>query len=187
MRLRIAFVALACCSYSLAQCGGNTDDGDAGPDGTTVDVFQQQDTGGGQDVITPDDTGTGDETSTDAGSDVTDAAKTPDTGIGTWQCGSATVTSCTACIGYTQPCVYCAVADASLLSGVCIQTGTNCLNAIPSNQYQDCVCADAAACPEAFQVCTTNGRCHTCSDQSSNNNLTCENGGKCDYADGGCL
>jgi hypothetical protein len=193
MRFRSVILAVACASYAgVAACGGSTDTGiDGGPDGsgpldsTTNDVVQQQNDAG-NDVVTVNDTGTGNDAS-DGGTTIVDSG-----GIGSWQCGTAVVTDCSQCIGFTQPCVYCNVTDASDHIGTCVQTHTNCANGV-TTQYQDCPCnaGDASACPESDQVCiqftVNNGRCHTCSDQATNNGLTCENGGKCDYADGGCL
>jgi hypothetical protein len=189
MRLPSAFFTLTCVCWAFAQaCGGDSLIDDGGTDGTTNDVAQQPDTSG-NDVVTTD-TGT-DDTGTDTGTtdgsstDASDGGVQQDTGIAKWQCGSVTVSTCSQCTGFTQPCAYCSTTDASVLSGVCTQTSTNCLNVIPQG-FQDCPCADAATCPEAFQVCTQQGRCHTCTDNTTNNTLKCENGQTC-AADSGCL
>jgi hypothetical protein len=76
--------------------------------------------------------------------------------------------------------------DASVLEGRCTPMHQNCAGGIP-NGFEDCRCQDASTCPEGYQICNANGRCHTCSDQNANNGLKCENGGTCDFADGGCL
>jgi hypothetical protein len=188
MRLRSAFLGVTCVSWAFAQaCGGDSTTDDGGADVTVNDVVQQPDTSG-NDVVTPPDTGT-DDTGTDTGtdgstSDASDGGVQQDTGIAMWKCGSVNVTSCSQCTGFTQECAYCSFTDASVLSGVCTQIYTNCANAIPQG-FQDCPCADASTCPEAFQVCTQQGRCHTCTDNATNNTLKCENGGTC-AADSGC-
>jgi hypothetical protein len=117
--------------------------------------------------------------------DASDGATTIDTGIAQWSCGSVKVSDCSQCIGFTQPCAYCNVQDASVITGSCVQTGTNCQNAIPQG-FQDCPCADASTCIEAFQVCTAFGRCHTCTDSTQNNGLKCEDGLTCAADAGGC-
>lgn len=193
MRLPYALAALSCVCWSFAQaCGGDgAVDLDGSTDGTTGgDTVTPPPDSGGQDVVVIDDTGTGDTGTTDAG----DAGTTPDSSSGglAYRCGfdGGTVTDCSQCVGATQPCAFCGTADASVILGVCTALHTNCFNAIPSNQYQDCPCpADAGACPESYQICATGGggRCHTCSDQNTNNGMKCENGGTCDYVDGGCL
>jgi hypothetical protein len=193
MRARVLLVAISCVSWAIVEaCGGSTDDTlDGSTDGTTETTPPPPDSGG-NDVVNPDDTGTGDTGTTDGGGDAmpTDAsdggAQDSGTTIGTWKCGATTVTNCSQCTGYTQPCVYCAVTDASVLSGVCTLINSNCYTTIPTG-YGDCACADASTCPESYQVCTNFGRCHTCSDSTQNNGLSCENGGTCDSADGGCL
>ena len=192
MRLRWLALTASCLGYAVVQCGGDSGTGDGGPDATTdaptVDTSPPQDSNTNE-VVT-NETGTNDSGTTDGGSD-TGTSDASDGGGGktitSWSCGNTTVSNCTACVGFTQPCAYCNMADASDLVGACIQTGTNCFTTIP-NGYQDCPCnMDASTCPESYQVCTNAGRCHTCSDNNTNNGLTCENGGKCDYADGGCL
>src|SRR5678815_3592434 len=168
MRVRLVFTGLVCVSWAFAQaCGGDPGtDTDGGSDGTLIDNFVPETSP--NDVVTnpdtgPDDTGTGDTGSDVTTTDASDGGTTIDTGIAQWTCGSVKVTDCAQCTGFTQPCAYCGTQDASVLTGVCVQTGQNCFNTIP-NGFQDCPCADAATCPEAFQVCTTNGRCHTCTD-----------------------
>jgi hypothetical protein len=193
MRMRTAFLGVVCVSWAFAQaCGGDSGvDLDGSADGTTGnDVVQQPDTSG-NDVAQQQDTGTNDTGPGDDGSTTTDASDggaQQDTGIAIWKCGSAQVTDCSQCVGYTQPCAYCLAfqSDAAALTGTCVQTGTNCLNSIPQG-YQDCPCnADASACPESFQVCTQQGRCHTCTDSTQNSGLQCENGQTC-AADAGCM
>ena len=192
MRLRSAFLALACVSWAFAQaCGGDSGvDLDGSTDGTVFEAAPPIDSG--NDVVIIDDTGTGDTGTPDTGTsdgstaDASDGGTQIDSGIGTWKCGATTVSDCAQCIGYTQPCVYCSNADASVLSGVCTLINTNCFNSLP-NGYQDCACTDASTCPESYQVCSGQGRCHTCSDSQNNATLKCENGGTCSYPDGGCL
>lgn len=181
MRVRSAFLAVIGVFWGLVQaCGGDPGtDLDGGAD-ATVDVFQESDTG--TDVVTDPDTGAD---VADAGSDVTDASTGRDTGITHWTCGTAKVTDCAQCIGFTQPCVYCDIQDASTITGVCVQSGTNCVTAVPTIQHVDCACSDASTCPEAFQICTSTGRCHTCTDSTANDGLTCEDGTKC-AVDAGC-
>jgi hypothetical protein len=190
MRGRLAFLGVVCGSWVLVQaCGGDAGtDLDGGGDVTVNDVNQPDNFV--SDVVTNPDTGddgsAGD--ASDGGTaDASDGATTIDTGIAQWSCGSVKVSDCSQCTGFTQPCAYCGVQDASALTGVCVQTGTNCLNAIPNQGVEDCVCTpgDASTCPEAFQVCTTNGRCHTCTDSTQNNGLKCENATTC-QADAGC-
>jgi hypothetical protein len=191
MRVRLVFTGLVCVSWAFAQaCGGDSSTDDGGADGTTNDVIQQPDNFVA-DVVTNPDTGGDDSSTSDGGtdgsttSDASDGATTIDTGIAQWSCGSVKVSDCSQCTGFTQPCAYCNFQDASVLSGVCVQTGDNCANSIPQG-YQDCVCADASTCPEAFQVCTQQGRCHTCSDMQTNNGLKCENALTCQYDAGAC-
>ena len=189
MRARLVLTGLVCVSWVFAQaCGGDSTTDDGGTDGTTNDVVQQPDTSG-NDVVTNPDTGPDDGGTTDASdggttTDASDGGTTIDTGIAQWTCGSVKVSDCSQCTGFTQPCAYCNVQDASVLSGQCVQTGTNCFNNIPQG-FQDCVCADASTCPEAFQICSAQGRCHTCTDSPQNNGLTCENKLTC-AADAGC-
>jgi hypothetical protein len=190
MRVRLVFTGFVCASWALAQaCGGDSGTGiDGGDDGTVADVFQQPDNFV-NDVVTNPDTGD-DGSTTDGGTDgstgdASDGATTIDTGIAMWTCGSVKVSDCSQCTGFTQPCAYCNMQDASVLSGTCVQTGDNCFNSIP-NGFQDCPCADASTCPEAFQVCTNQGRCHTCTDSVQNNGLKCENATTCQIDAGGC-
>lgn len=187
MRYQPALVVLSLFGYAVAQgCGGSSDDtnpNDGGNDTTTVDSptndVAVMDTG-------TNDTGT-DDTGSDAGTDsATDAGQDSGPNISIWMCGTATVTDCSQCTGFTEPCAYCNIMDASVLSGACVQTHTSCANVIP-NGFQDCLCGDAGPCPENDQVCTAFGRCHTCEDTNTNNGLACHGGGTCDYADGGCL
>ena len=191
MRVRLFFTSLVCVSWVFAQaCGGDSSTDDGGTDGTVNDVVTNPDTSG-NDVVTNPDTGPDDSGTTDTGtdgtttSDASDGGTTIDTGIAQWTCGSVKVTDCSQCTGFTQTCAYCNLQDASVLSGVCVQTGANCANSIPQG-YQDCTCADAATCPEAFQVCTQQGRCHTCTDNTFNNGLKCEDGLTCAADAGGC-
>ena len=187
MRLRFAFFALTCVSWGLVQaCGGDSGvDTDAGQDVTVNDVSQPPPDSSPPDVVTTPDTGT----DADTGDVVTTTdATTQDSGanIGSWKCGSVTVADCSQCTGFFQPCAYCSVTDASVVTGVCTQIYTNCLNAIP-NGYQDCPCTpgDASTCIEGYQVCSQQGRCHTCTDSVNNNTLKCENDLTC-AADAGC-
>jgi hypothetical protein len=195
---RFVLLSLSVGSLVIAQaCGGTEDTGDGGDldsstnDVTTnPDVNNNPDTGGGPDA-TVNDTGTGDAGTGDAASDV-DASTTPDGSkpITSWTCGNTTVSDCAQCTGHTQTCVYCQNGDASVLSGVCVQFGTGCGNTIPQN-FNLCGCPkDAGACPEAYQVCLpiqNQGVCDTCGAVQTTNGLTCENGGKCNATDGGCL
>jgi hypothetical protein len=181
-------------------CGGTTDTGDDGgvdssTDGTTAPDNFNPPPDSGSDVVTTPDTGTG-----DAGSgDASDASTTPDGGgkpITSWTCGNATVSDCSQCVGHTQTCVYCNNQDASVVSGTCVQFGTGCGNGIPQG-FNLCPCpktdGGASACPEPYQVCLVFGQqqqqgiCDTCGAVQNTNGLTCENGGKCDAVDGGCL
>ena len=194
---RFVLLSLSVGSLIIAQaCGGTTDDGDGGldsstnPDVTTApDVNNNPDTGGGPDA-TVDDSSTGDTGTT---TDASDAGTTPDSGkqITSWTCGNTTVSDCSQCIGHTQTCVYCENGDASVVSGVCVQFGTGCGATIPQN-FNLCACPkDAGACPEAYQVCLQvtqqQSVCDTCGAVQTTNGLTCENGGKCNATDGGCL
>ena len=179
-------VASSCtCTKETASTGGST--------------WVCGDPGACEDSSTPADDG-GDETSTDDGStddgsadapddtSVADAADTSTPPSLSYFCGplDASVSSCGACTGRTQPCAYCNNVDAATLTGLCTPFQTNCFNTVP-NGFQDCQCASAAACPESYQVCTGAGRCHTCSDVNTNNTLACEGSGTtCNYADGGC-
>lgn len=200
MRRRFFVIGLSVGSVMVAQgCGGSTADDDGGnQDGSmndgTLDVTPQNDAG--SDVTVGDDTGTPDTGPPDSSMvDASDGAPdTGSTGINTWACGNATVSNCTACIGHTMPCVYCGNMDASALSGVCVITGGGCGASAPMG-YNLCRCSggDAGICPEGFQVCLnpggppTNDVCDTCGAVTTTNGLTCENGGKCDAVDGGCL
>ena len=192
MRLRFALVAVSCVCWSFAQaCGGEANvDIDGSTDGTTggdTNPPPPQDSGG-QDVVVAD-TGTQDTGTADAG----DGGTKPDSSTSglAYRCGldGGTVTGCSQCAGNVQPCAYCQTLDASVLLGVCVPMHTDCYsNAVPIG-YTTCSCAggDAGACPESYQICNSFGRCHTCSDVYTNGGLKCENGGTCDYADGGCL
>jgi len=193
MRARLAFLALSCVSYGIVQaCGGSVGTGaDASTDGTVGnDAPISNDAS--NDVTQPMDTGTTNDTGTP--SDASDAGV--DTGnppITSWHCGTAVVTDCSLCIGYTQGCAYCADNDASVLLGTCVEQGTGCGNGIPMG-YNLCACthdAGAATCPEPYQVClpitVMNSVCDTCGAVTTTNGLTCENGGQCDAVDGGCL
>jgi len=188
MRGRLVFLGFACLSWSLAPaCGGDGGtDIDGGDDGTVADVVQPDNFV--NDVVTNPDTGddsSAADTGTDGGvTDASDGSTGVDTGIAQWTCGSVKVTDCSQCTGFTQPCVWCNFQDASVITGACVQTGTNCSNVIPQG-FQSCVCGDASTCPEAFQICSGFGRCHTCTDNTQNNGLTCQNGLTC-AADSGC-
>ncbi len=195
MRWTAFLLGLSCVCWSLTQaCGGDTGSGlDGSTDGTVGnDVNNPPPDSGGQDVVNNNDTGTSDTGTNDTGtSDASDGGTITDSGIA-YRCGdSGTVTDCSQCTGFIQPCVYCAFTDASVHEGICTPFHTNCFNALPPNSaFVDCPCNnDASTCPESYQVCVGGGggRCHTCSDQTGNNGLKCENGGTCDYTDGGCL
>jgi hypothetical protein len=198
MRHRLLVVGAWVGAVLVAQaCGGETGTVDGGVDGATndgtFDVAPQNDAG--SDVNSGSDTGSSDTGTTDSSTtDASDGGTTDSggTNIGSWTCGTATVSDCSACIGHTMPCVYCANADASVLAGVCVITAGGCGTSMP-NGYNLCRCnADAGACPEPFQVCLnpggppTNDVCDTCGAVPLTNGLTCENGGKCNAADGGC-
>lgn len=194
---RLVLLSICVGSFAIAQaCGGTTDDSDGGFDSssgndvtTQPDVNTTPDTGGPD--VTVDDSST-DGGTTDA-SDASDTGTTPDTGgqkINSWVCGNTTVTDCALCTGHTQTCVYCSNADASVLSGVCVQFGTGCGNTTPPN-YNLCTCPkDASTCPEPYLVClpVTNNYsvCDTCGAVNTTNGLTCENGGKCAADSGLC-
>lgn len=187
MRLPLVLAAVSVGAVAaFVACGGDDTVIDL-PDGssdTSIDTIVVDDTGVPDTGPLPD-TGVDDGGVTDA--TTTDGASTDGGGI-RLRCGDASVTDCTQCNGAPQPCVYCGTTDASTLSGQCVQFHQNCLNTIP-NGFEDCRCGpngDASACPTKYQVCTTLNRCHTCSDQNSNNTLSCQGGGKCTYADGGC-
>jgi hypothetical protein len=192
MRHRVLTLSLLIVSSSFTQaCGGDSGAGVTPDDGSvdsTTDDTGTNDTGtgesGGDDTGT-NDTGTSDTGATDAGDG---GAKDSGSGNVVLQCpdGGAT-TDCAQCTGAPQPCVYCDMNDASALQGVCTPMHQNCFQNIP-NGFEDCRCMmDASTCPEGYQVCTVNDRCHTCSDQNGNDMLKCQNGGTCNYADGGCL
>jgi len=193
---RFVLLSLSVGSIVIAQaCGGTTDTDDGGQDSSTndvttnPDVFTNPDTGGPDGTV--DDTGTGD-AGTDSGTvDANEAG--PDTGgqpITTWTCGTATVSDCSKCIGHSMPCVYCQTADASVVSGVCVQDGTGCGNTTPQG-FGLCSCPkDAGTCPEPYLVCLqvtqTQSVCDTCGAVQNTNGLTCQNGLKCNATDGGC-
>lgn len=188
-------VAQACGGDDSSNVDGSADG--APSDGTVADVNSNPDTGSDTGSDTGTDTGTGGDTGSDTGTGM-------DAGGGKitqWMCGNATVSDCTQCIGHTQPCVLCNTMDASDLQGSCVQSGTTCGVGGFMAQFQQCPCPtkDASACPEPFQVCYTTGGmfggsvCLTCGEpaggfmMNATNGLTCENGGKCDAVDGGCL
>jgi hypothetical protein len=192
MRARFAFLVLPYAAYGLVQaCGGSTGTGvDASTDVTMGnDAPNNGNDAATNDVSQPMDTGTTDTGSTDASDGGVDSGST---GITTWGCGTATVTSCALCIGHTQECVYCADNDASALAGNCVEQGTGCVGAGP-NGYETCTCpgGDAGECPESNQVClkitNTEYDCLTCGEYNGTNGLTCTGGGKCDAVDAGCL
>jgi len=190
MRARLAFLVLSCVSYGAVQaCGGEaTTGGDASTDGSVGNDAPISGNDAGNDVAQQMDTGTSD---TGTPSDASDAGDTGTNPISIWTCGNVTVADCSLCIGHTQGCAYCADNDASVLVGTCVQQGTGCGNGIPMG-YNLCACPkDAGACPEPYQVCLpltmANSVCDTCGAVPMTNGLTCENGGKCDADDGGCL
>ncbi len=182
---RALFLFFCFGGYGIAQgCGGS----DATiPDGSD-DVTIPGNDSGGQDATQQNDTGTTDGGGGD-GSTITDGGTT-DSGGGSnvlLRCGDASVNDCSQCQGATEPCVYCGAFDASTMTGVCMAAHTNCFNNIPQG-FNDCPCFfDASTCPESYQVCTQQGRCHTCEDNTTNAGLKCENGGTCNAVDGGCL
>ncbi|HSQ64446.1 MAG TPA: hypothetical protein VLM85_14580 [Polyangiaceae bacterium] len=196
MRLRFAFVGLcsvACASWMFAQgCGGDTSPADdGGSDGTTggdSNPPPPQDSGGD---VNPGDTGAPDTGPGDAG----DGGVQPDGASSnvSFRCAvdGGTVTDCSQCQGFPQPCVYCETADASTLTGQCRTMGTSCFQNAPQG-YGACPCSagDASTCPESYQVCRSFANnpysCRTCSDSTNNNGLTCQNGGTCNNVDGGC-
>jgi len=187
MRVRLFLTGVVCVSWAFGPgCGGDSSTDDGGSDVTVNDVITQPDNFVDDVVTNPD---TGDDSSADGGTDgaITDASDggtVIDTGIAQWTCGSVKVSDCSQCTGFTQPCVWCNFQDASVITGACVQTGDNCSNSIPQG-FQSCNCADASTCPEAFQICSGFGRCHTCTDNTTNNGLTCQNGQTC-AADAGC-
>jgi hypothetical protein len=190
MRIRMAFLVLSYVPYAIIQgCGGDSGVNiDASTDGTVSDS-PNMGNDASNDVAQQNDTGMGNDTGT--GSDASDASmESGSTGILSWGCGNATVSSCALCIGHTQPCVYCETKDASVLAGNCVQEGTSCFMGAPMG-YGNCPCPgnDAGGCPEPYQVCFAfmGGQCGTCGEIPETNGLTCENGGKCDSVDGGCL
>ena len=190
MRLRLLVVMGSLVSFGVFQACGGDDTLDGGADGSppdaTVDNFVPPPDSGNDATPPPDDSGTVD-ASDGSASDASDGGSAQDGGttIATWQCGATTVSDCAQCTGFTQPCAYCNMQDASVVSGVCTLIHSNCLNSIPQG-YQDCTCQDASTCPESYQVCTLQGRCHTCSDSTQNNTLKCENGGTCTPEAGTC-
>jgi len=191
MRARFAFLVLSCASYGIVQaCGGSVGTGsDASTDVTVGNDAPNGGNDASNDVAQQNDTGA---TDTGAPSDASDGGvDTGNTGITSWGCGTATVSDCSLCIGHTQVCVYCANTDASVLAGNCVEQGTGCVGAGPTG-YQTCMCpgGDAGGCPESNQVClmiTGHDYCLTCGEYTGTNGLTCENGGKCDDVDAGCL
>ncbi len=131
--------------------------------------------------------------SADATSDASSDATTFDTGndaVATdggplvFQCNGNPVSDCSQCSGSPMPCVYCATQGSSL-AGRCTQLGSSCFNGAP-NGYQLCSCQNSSTCPEGYDVCR-NGSCRTCAESTNNNGLTCQGGGKCNPADGGCI
>ena len=118
-----------------------------------------------------------------ANDSATDATHPGDGGL-VFSCGSGSVTSCTQCTGMPEPCVYCALNDAGVLTGVCLPMNGSCGNAIPPG-FNRCPCASQSTCPESYQVCR-NGSCRTCSESTFNSGATCQGGGTCNAADGGC-
>jgi hypothetical protein len=132
---------------------------------------------GGADATSPPDA------AADAG---TDAAPPTEAGALTFSCGPNNVSDCSQCAGFTQPCVYCQFGNPSVLAGRCVGFHQSCFQGTP-NGFGFCQCNNTAStCPESYQVCH-NGSCRTCSDSNTNDGLTCQSGGTCDYADGGCL
>jgi hypothetical protein len=193
MRARLAFLVLSCVSYGLVQaCGGEATTGiDASTDGSVGNDAPINGNDASNDVAQQMDTSPMDDTGTTSDASDGGAPDTAGMGINSWTCGNTTVSDCSLCIGHTQTCVYCADNDASALSGVCVQFGTGCGNTIPMGSNL-CACdKDAGGCPEPYQVCLqitqTAGVCDTCGAVTTTNGLTCENGGKCDAVDGGCL
>jgi hypothetical protein len=132
------------------------------------------------------DASTGDATSTDSATDAAKDVAQQDTGpvdAGplTFGCGTQTMSDCSQCNGFPQPCVYCGANSA--LAGRCVQQGTSCTFGAPAG-FQVCGCANASACPESYQVCR-NGACRTCTDSVNNVGQSCKGGGTC-APDAGC-
>jgi len=196
MRLRFVWLGVSILSLGVAgACGGADATGDDGgtDSGTgedaTLDSAPPPQDGSTDDVVTTPDSSADDGATT---TDANDGGSAQDTGvaIGIWKCGATTVTDCAQCTGYTQPCAFCGVADASAVTGVCTLINDNCVNYVPQG-YQDCTCGDASQCIESYQVCTQFGRCHTCTDngatQGGNGGLACTGGGTCHPLEGGCF
>jgi hypothetical protein len=103
-----------------------------------------------------------------------------------FQCNGGTVSDCSTCSGMPEPCVFCSTANSSTLAGLCQQPGTSCFGAAP-NGFALCACGagNPSSCPRSYQVCR-NGSCRTCAESINNANYTCNGGGKCNPADGGC-
>lgn len=180
--------ALLLAAAATQACGGD-DSTTTTPDGSTP----MDGSMGGDSSMQPDTSMMNDSGGGDSGGDggmMGDAGQDSGPSIG-YQCGSGTVSDCSMCDAGTQECAYCDTMDASVIKGVCTPLHQNCFLNVPMG-FEDCRCGtmgmmvDAGTCPEAYQVCTAAGRCHTCSDQMMNNGLMCQGGGTCHYGDGGC-
>ena len=188
MRLRLAFLlvsSVSCSAWLFTQgCGGDTtttDDG--GNDGTTGgDTNPPPPNDSGSDVITQNDTGAPDTGGGDGGTQPDGSSSNV-----SFRCGigpeAGTVSDCSQCQGFPEPCVYCGFQDASVMTGTCHVANGSCFQGAP-NGFGLCPCngGDASTCPEAYQVCRQGGNfysCRTCSDSTNNGGLSCQGGGTC--------
>lgn len=191
MNVRIAFALLAaaaCGSWVFAQgCGGD----DASQQDATDDGTTGNDTGATQDSAVSDAAAGGDTSTNDAGADAS-GNDGSSSGL-SYRCGlgpdAGMVSDCAQCQGSPLPCVFCAVADASVVEGRCAPEPFGC-QVQGNTGFASCPCAggEAGACPESFQVCRKLGNsdtCHTCGDSPADDGLACKGGGTC-AADGGC-
>jgi len=187
MRLRLTFLlisSVSCGAWLFAQgCGGDTvatDDG--GDDGTTApdNGNPPPPDSGNPDVIVAKDTGAPDTGGGDGGVQPDSSSS----GVA-FRCGfdGGTVTDCSQCQGFPEPCVYCQFADASVMTGTCHVANGSCFQGAPTG-FGLCPCAggDASTCPEPYEVCRQGGNfysCRTCSDSNNNAGLACQGGGTC--------
>jgi hypothetical protein len=199
-RVRLLLVSLAAGGLAGVACMGSVDrvytDGGSAPgsDATLADggteAGQGTGEGAGDDAAPDAYTGADATSSSDAASDAGPDAQADAPFDGqVFNCNGTSVTSCAACTGKTQECVYCASDGGH--PGVCTMQGQLCSNpgsAPPNAMVCTCPGGNVQSCPAPFQTCTPlfgTNYCQTCGEQYSDTHA-CKGGGTCHAATGTC-